>query len=181
MNIAIFGGSFDPPHIAHENIVNEVIENINVDKLFVVPTYLSPFKDKYHLEPKERFELLTTLFEADEKVEVTDFEIKQNRAVPTIETVEYFNKKYTPKNIYLIIGADNLQSIHLWNNFERLQELVKFIVISREGYEVKNDIIRFNTINMDIDISSSLLRDNFDLKYIPKKIQQKVKNIWKKE
>jgi nicotinate-nucleotide adenylyltransferase len=181
MNIAMFGGSFDPPHIAHENIVNEVIENINVDKLFVVPTYLSPFKDKYHLEPKERFSLLKTLFEKNKKVEVIDFEIKQNRAVPTIETVEYLNKKYNPKNIYLIIGADNLKSIHLWNNFEQLQGLVKFIVISREGYEVKNDIIRFNTIKMDIDISSTLLRDNFDLKYIPKKIQQKVKNIWKKE
>jgi nicotinate-nucleotide adenylyltransferase len=181
LNIAIFGGSFDPPHIAHENIVNEVIENINIDKLFVVPTYLSPFKDKYHLEPKERFELLTTLFEDDKKVEVTNFEIIQNRAVPTIETVEYLNKKYNPKNIYLIIGADNLQSIHLWNNFEQLHELVKFVVISREGYEVKNDIIRFNTISMDIDISSTYLRDNFNLKYIPKKIQQKVKNIWKKD
>jgi len=181
VNIAIFGGSFDPPHIAHENIVNEVIENINADKLFVVPTYLSPFKDKYHLEPKERFELLTTLFEEDKKVEVIDFEIKQNRAVPTIETVKYLNETYNPKNIYLVIGADNLQTLHLWNDFEQLQELVKFIVISREGYEVKNDIIHFKAINMDIDISSTFLRDNFDLKYIPKKIQQKVKNIWKKD
>ena len=181
MNIAIFGGSFDPPHIAHENIVDEVIENINVDTLFVVPTYLSPFKDKYHLEPKERFELLATLFEADKKVKVSDFEIIQNRAVPTIETVEYFHKKYSPKNIYLVIGADNLQTLHLWNNFEQLQELVKFIVISREGYEVKNDIIHFKAINMDIDISSTFLRENFNLEYIPKKIQQKVQNIWKKD
>jgi len=181
VNIAIFGGSFDPPHIAHENIVHEVIENINVDKLFVVPTYLSPFKDKFHLEPQERFELLTTLFETDKKVIVSDFEIMQNRAVSTIETVRYFYKKYNLKNIYLIIGADNLQTLHLWNDFEKLQELVKFIVISREGYEVKNDIIHCKVINMDIDISSTFLRENFDLEYIPKKIQQKVQNIWKKD
>lgn len=181
MNIAIFGGSFDPPHIAHKKIVQKVIENMNVDQLFVVPTYLNPFKHKYHLEPKERFELLTTLFEEDEKVEVIDFEIIQNRAVPTIQTVKYFNKKYSPKNIYLIIGADNLQFIHLWNNFKQLQALVKFIVISREGYEVKNDIINFKTIHIDINISSTFLRDNFNLQYIPKKIQQKVQNIWKKD
>jgi len=181
MNIAIFGGSFDPPHIAHEKIVKKVIENMSLDQLFVVPTYLSPFKDKYHLKPKERFELLTTLFEENEKIEVIDFEITQNRAVPTIQTVRYLNKKYGPKNIYLIIGADNLQSIHLWNNFKQLQVLVKFIVIFREGYEVKNDIIDFKTINMDINISSTFLRDNFNLQYIPKKIQQKVQNIWKKD
>lgn len=181
MNIAIFGGSFDPPHIAHETIVSEVIENINVDRLFVVPTYLSPFKDRYHLEPKERFELLETLFDEDKKIEVCDFEIQQNRAVPTIETVKYLNEKYTPKKIYLVIGADNLKSLHLWDNFEQLQKLVKFIVIFREGYEVKNDIIQFNTINMDIDISSTCLRENFDIKYIPKKIQHKVQNIWKKD
>ena len=126
-------------------------------------------------------ELLIDLFQEFKKVEVSDFEITQNRAVPTIETVRYLQQKYSPKNIYLVIGADNLKSIHLWNNFEELKTSVKFIVIQREGYEVKNDIIRFNTINMDIGISSSLLRDNFDLKYIPKKIQQKVKNIWKKE
>jgi len=181
MNIAIFGGSFDPPHIAHEEIVKSLIHMEDIDKIYVVPTYLSPFKDKYHLEPNQRFSLLSSLFEDFQKVEVFDFEIQQNRAVPTIETVRYIKEKYTPETIYLVIGADNLKSLHLWNDFEKLKNSVEFIVIQREGYEVKNDIIQFKTINMDIDISSTLLRDNFDLKYIPKKIQQKVKNIWKKE
>ena len=181
MNIALFGGSFDPPHIAHEEIVKRVLQTQEIDKLYVVPTYLSPFKDKYHLEPQERFELLIDLFQDVANVEVSDFEIMQNRAVPTVETVRYLKQKYSPQNIYLVIGSDNLKSIHLWNNFEELTKSVQFIVIQREGYEVKNDIIRFNTIMMDIDISSTLLRDKFDLKYIPKKIQQKVQNIWKKE
>ncbi|RLA76044.1 MAG: hypothetical protein DRG78_19755, partial [Epsilonproteobacteria bacterium] len=62
-----------------------------------------------------------------------------------------------------------------------LNKLVKFIVISRDGYEVKNDIIQFINVKMDIKISSTVLRKEFDLKYIPKKIQQKVKQLWKKE
>jgi len=181
MNIAIFGGSFDPPHIAHEQIVKKILQRDDIDKLYVVPTYLSPFKDKYHLEPKERFELLKELFKECNKVIVTDFEIIQNRAVPTIETVQHFMQLNSPTKIYLIIGADNLQSIHLWKNFEDLKKSVQFIVAQREGYEVKNDIIQFNTINMDIDISSSHLRENFDLQYIPLKIQKKVQNIWKKD
>ncbi len=181
MNIAMFGGSFDPPHIAHEEIVKQVIKNMDIDRLFVVPTYLSPFKDKYHLEPHERFELLKELFSDEKKVIVSDFEINQNRAVPTIETAKYINEQYKPQKIYLIIGSDNLESLHLWNSFEELQSLVNFIVISREGYEVKNDIIQFKVINMDIDISSTTIREDFNSKYIPTKIKQKVNNIWKKE
>jgi len=181
MNLAIFGGSFDPPHIAHDQIVHNALEHLDIDKIIVVPTFLSPFKDKYHLEPQDRFELISTLFDKEDYVEVSDFELKQEFAVPSIVTVNHFKREYSPLKIYLIIGSDNLKSIHLWNNFEQLKELVEFVVISRDGYEVKNDIIRFIKLDMDINISSSTLRENFDLKYIPTKIQQKVKQLWNKE
>ena len=180
MNIAIFGGSFDPPHIGHEQIAYKVLDSIDIDKLIVVPTYLNPFKNKFHLEPSDRFELLNSLFD-NSKIEISKFEINQHKAVPSKETIEHFKRLYSPHNIYLIIGADNLKSLHLWNNFEELNKLVKFIVISRDGYEVKNDIIQFINVKMDIKISSTVLRKEFDLKYIPKKIQQKVKQLWKKE
>ena len=181
MNLAIFGGSFDPPHIAHDQIVHNALEHLDIEKIIVVPTYLSPFKDKYHLEPEDRFELISSLFEDEQDIEVSDFELKQQFAVPSIVTVNHFKRKYSPSKIYLIIGADNLKSIHLWNNFNELNGLVEFVVISRDGYEVKNDIIRFIKLDMDINISSTTLRDNFDLKYIPIKIQQKVKQLWNKE
>ena len=180
MNIAIFGGSFDPPHIGHENIVLKVLDTVDIDKLIVVPTYLNPFKNKFHLNPLDRFDLLHNLFDND-KIEVSRFEINQNKAVPSIETINHFKRLYTPHNIYLIIGADNLKSLHMWNNFEELSRIVKFIVISRDGYEAKNDIIQFINIKMDIKISSTILRKNFDLQYIPQKIQQKAKQLWKKE
>ena len=180
MNIAIFGGSFDPPHIGHEEIVYKVLDIVDIDKLIIVPTYLNPFKDKFYLEPSDRFDLLDSLFD-NNKIEISKFEINQHKAVPSKETIEHFKRLYSPHNIYLVIGADNLKSLHLWHNFEELNNLVKFIVISRDGYEVKNDIIQFINIKMDIKISSTILRKNFDLKYISKKIQQKVKQLWKKE
>ena len=182
MNIAIFGGSFDPPHIGHESIAYKVLDHLNmdIDKLIIVPTYLNPFKNEFHLNPLDRFELLNNLFDND-KIEVSKFEINQNKAVPSVETISHFKRTYTPQNIYLIIGADNLKSLHKWHNFEKLTKLVKFIIISRDGYEVKDDIIQFINIKMDIKISSTVLREKFDLKYIPIKIQQKVKQLWKKE
>ncbi len=181
MNIALFGGSFDPPHIGHEQIVYSVLEKINLDKLIVVPTFLNPFKIKSHFSPNDRLLLIKDLFKDEKKVEVSDFEILQNKATPSIQTVDYLKKKYSPENIYLIIGADNIKSLHLWKDFDKLKQLVTFIIISRDGYEEKNDIIQFINIKLDINISSTTLRDNLDLKYIPKKIEQKVKELWKKE
>ena len=181
MNIAIFGGSFDPVHIGHEMIINELSHLTYIDKLIVVPTYLNPFKQKYRIKPQDRFDILQHMYSKNPDITISDFEINRGEPTPSIITVEHFKKKYEPEHIYLIIGADNLKTLHLWDNFEKLNELVEFIVINRDGYEVKNDIIQFKTINMNINISSSKLREKLDIQYIPKKIQQKVTNIWNKE
>jgi len=181
LNIAIFGGSFDPVHIGHETIINELSHLTYINKLIVVPTYLSPFKQKYHIKPQDRFDILKHMYEHNSDILISDFEINRNQTTPSIITVEHFKKIYEPKKIFFIIGADNLKTLHLWDNFDKLKELVEFIVINRDGYEVKNDIIQFKTINLNINISSSRLREKFDIRYIPKKIQQKVTNIWNKE
>lgn len=181
MNIAIFGGSFDPVHIGHEKIISSLSQLSYIHKIIVVPTFLNPFKKKYHLHPRDRFEILEQMYENNKQIEISNFEILQGEATPSIITVEHFKKLYKPKKIFLVIGSDNLQSLHRWDNFEKLQELVEFIVINRDGYEVKNDIIQFKTINMNINVSSSALRKKFDLHYIPKKIQEKVNDIWNKE
>ena len=181
MNIAIYGGSFDPIHIGHEMIINKLSLINYIDKLIVVPAYLNPFKQKYLLHPVDRFNILTDLFGLNSDILISDFEIQRKVSTPSILTVEHYIKLYNPTKIYLIIGADNLKTLHLWDNFEKLNQLVEFIVVSRDGYEVKNDTIQFKTMNMNINISSTSLRDKLDLKYIPKKIQEKVNDIWNKE
>lgn len=181
MKIAIFGGSFDPIHIGHEQIVYKALDMLDIDKVAIVPTYLNPFKKEYFFDPRERMELLAELFTDKEHIELCDYEIKQNRAVPSIETVEYFHKTFHPEKLYFIIGADNLKTLHLWDKFEKLKTLVNFVVFHRKGYEVKNDIIPFIDIELDINISSTTLRDSKDLTYIPIKIKDKVAHLWKKE
>lgn len=181
MNIAIYGGSFDPPHIGHQKIGYEVINQDYIDKLIVVPTYLNPFKTDFHLSPEQRLDLVRVLFEDQDNIEISDFEVIKNSPVPTIDTVEYFIKYYSPNKIYIVIGADNLQKLNRWKEFDRLKNLVEFIVISREGYEAKNDIIRFKNITLDINISSTRLREKMDLEFIPQKIRKKVEKLWMKE
>lgn len=174
VNIAIYGGSFDPVHKGHEAIIKELSKLTEIDRLFVVPTYLNPFKSTFHFTPEQRYSLLKELLEDEAKAQVCDFEIRNNKATPTIETVKYLKNKYKPENTYVVIGADNLEKLHLWKDFEELNQLVKFIVVTRNGYEAKNDIIRFKRIDLDINISSTYLRDDLNLDYIPTKIVEKV-------
>ena len=181
MDIAVFGGSFDPPHIGHEKIVYEVLHHLNIDKLIIVPTFLNPFKSHFHFSPKIRYELLNQLFADNKKIEISDFEINKNSSSKTIDTINHLKNIYKPNKLYLIIGADNVKMLHLWDSFEELKDLVIFVIISREGYEVKNDIIRFINVEVNINTSSTDLRENLDLRYVPNKIKQKVKQLWNKE
>jgi nicotinate-nucleotide adenylyltransferase len=182
MNIALFGGSFDPPHIGHIEIVKKVLDTINnIDKLIIVPTYLNPFKTTMSFSPLQRYELISDIFRQNKKVEVSSYEIDQNKPVPTMQTVKFFRTKYKIDNFYLIIGADNLNMVHKWKDFDSLKKNVKFIVVTRKKYEAKNDIINFIKIEMDMDISSTQIRATKNIAHIPHQIQTKVKNIWNKE
>jgi len=159
---ALFGGSFDPPHFGHLEIIKKSIEILDIDKLIVVPTYLNPFKKRFFLPPKARFEKLRKLINEYPKVEVSNFEINQKRAVPTIETLEHLEKKYNPK--YIIIGADNLENIEKWKNFKELNSKVIWVIATRDGYSLKTKKLnRFKILKIDAKISSTEIREKYKI------------------
>jgi nicotinate-nucleotide adenylyltransferase len=160
MNIALFGGSFDPPHIGHKSIIKTAIKELDIQKLIVMPTYLNPFKNSSHFDSITRFNMIKDLSKEFQNIEVLDYEIKQKTKVSTIQTVNYLNKKYSINKFYLIIGADNLEKLHLWNNFKELNKKVEFIVASRDNIEIDSE---YKVLNIDCDISSTKIRENLDI------------------
>jgi len=181
MNIAIFGGSFDPFHIGHEKIVNTVLKELNIDKLFLVPTFLNPFKNSSFLDANTRLELIKDMYKNSKSIEIIDYEVKQNKKVTSYETIKFLKTLYSINKIYLVIGADNLNDVHLWYNFENLKNEVIFVVFSRDDISLENNSIEFINYELDEKVSSSKLRKNMDINFIPKKIQNKVKELWKIE
>lgn len=176
MKIAIFGGSFDPPHIGHEQIVKLILNSLDIDLLFIVPAYLSPFKSQYLLSPQIRLNLIRKLFEDEGKVIVSDYEVNAGESVPTIKTVKYLYDKYKPQKVYLIIGDDHLDTLSKWHSFDELNRLVEFVVINR--HDIPTD---YKSLPLKIEVSSSKLREHLDIDNIPQKIQNEVNEIWKKE
>ncbi|MDX4028199.1 nicotinate (nicotinamide) nucleotide adenylyltransferase [Aliarcobacter skirrowii] len=179
MKIAIFGGSFDPIHLAHEKIVKTALEVLDIDKLIIVPTYLNPFKKDFLFEPEIRFKLLKKVFEDDKRVEVCDYEIKQKKLSYTYETIRYIKSLLNPSKIYFIIGEDNLKSLYRWHNIDELKENLEFVVAKRAGYNLLSN--EFKTLDINIDISSTRLREKLDLNYVPKVIWEDLKNLKKEK
>ncbi len=169
---ALYGGSFDPPHLGHLEIAKKVLELKEVDKLLIVPTYLNPFKNSFSVEPNVRLEWVKELFNL-ENVTVSSFEIEQNRAVYTVETYKELSKEFNIK--YIVIGADNLKSITKWRDFEYLNRKVSWIVATRANSKLNLSALKsYILLNINIDVSSSEIREGKKLQFLDKKIKSKV-------
>ena len=123
-----------------------------------MPTYLNPFKKDFYQNPQHRLENMKNLYDDIDKCEVSSWEVDQNRAVPTIETVRHLRDIYDIDKLYLIIGADNLAHISSWQGYKELKELTIFVVATRDGIDTQG----YQTLSVSCDISSSEIRANYE-------------------
>ncbi|MXR11146.1 nicotinate-nucleotide adenylyltransferase [Mycoplasma hyopneumoniae] len=159
--IAIYGGTFNPVHKAHLEIAQKAIEFLNLDKLFFVPNYINPLKKqkKNIIDPKFRYEMLKLV--QIEKTDVCDFEIKAKKVSYTIDTINFFEKKYPNTKIFLIIGSDNLRNFKLWKNYKEILEKVQLVVFTRKNYPDLRQLKRYNGLILPTKLpnfSSSQIR-----------------------
>jgi len=170
LTYALFGGSFDPPHLAHIQIAKKALEI--ADCVIVVPTYLNPFKKSFAASSSLRLKWCKEVFSFD-GILVSDYEVKQQKPTYTIETFNALSKLYNIK--YIIIGADNLKSITLWRDFEVLNSKITWIVATREGNQLDTKALKsFRIINLNKNVSSTEIRDGKKSDFLDEKIKQKV-------
>ena len=174
LSIALFGGSFDPPHIGHIAIVEGLEKLAYIDKIIIMPTFLNPFKSKSHASAELRFEWLEKIFKDSKNIEISKYEVNQNKKVPTIESVNYLLTQY--KKVYLVIGADNLKSLRSWTNFEELNTKVEFIIASRDNIEIDKS---FTILKVVQEVSSTALRQNIQKSKLPQKCQEEIYEFYK--
>ena len=164
--IGLLGGSFDPAHKGHLNISKIAINKLKLKKVYWVITKKNPFKNETFYSLEERIKYAKKISRTQKKIQTVylDNIIKSSRV---IDVVNYFIKKKNIKNIYFIIGSDNLIKFHKWKSWKKIVKLVKLIVFSRRGYDTKgmksmvvknfkNKIIFIK--NKHIAISSSQLK-----------------------
>lgn len=133
-NIAIYGGSFNPVHIAHTKFSEIVMHEYNIDKLFIVPTFYSPHKSNSEMvSPYDRFNMCKLAFKNVDKAFVSDIEISRQGKSYTVDTLRYFNSKYPNDKLYLIVGADMYVTLLDWKLPEEIFKIAEIITVPRDN------------------------------------------------
>ena len=136
-NIGILGGTFDPPHKGHIAISKVARKKFNLLKVFWAITKKNPFKKKTLYSLKERIFFSKKINQNNKFIKIGCYEnkIRSNR---TIDLIKYFNNKYKKANIYFIMGADNLISLHKWKNWKNIPNICQILVFDRKGFKSKS-------------------------------------------
>ena len=164
--IVLLGGSFDPAHKGHLGISEIAIKKFKFKKIYWIITKKNPFKNKTFYSLDKRIKYAKKITRAQKKIKIIHLDniIKSSRI---IDVINYFIKKKKIKNIFFIIGSDNLIRFHKWKSWKKIVKIVKLIVFSRKGYDrkgmkstvaknYKNRIIFIK--NKPISISSTQLK-----------------------
>ena len=137
--ICIFGGSFDPVHKGHKKLALYVTEKLNLRKMLIIPTAMSPFKSTSGATPSDRMEMCQLTFYEEEFI-VSDTEIARGGKSYTIDTIKAVKEMYPDEKLYLLIGSDQLVHFDKWYRFEEILSLVTLVAVSRQGNALRTEL-----------------------------------------
>lgn len=145
MKIGIYGGAFNPVHNEHVNIVLAAKAQLGLDKVVVVPTFISPHKGgNITASAGRRLDMCRLAFKDVGEVEVSDCEIKRGGVSYSYVTCRRFKKQYAEDELYFIMGADMLETFHMWKEPVEILKCATPAVCAREDSEaLKKYILAF--------------------------------------
>lgn len=136
MKIAIFGGSFDPVHKEHIELVKAAISTLSLDKVLIMPAFAPPHKKGKKLaEDTHRLQMCRLAFKGLEQVEICDYEIAQKGMSYTYLTCEYFHSLYNGAQLYFLVGTDMLRDFPTWKYPEKILNCATLAVCARDESE----------------------------------------------
>jgi nicotinate-nucleotide adenylyltransferase len=193
MKIGLYFGTFNPIHIGHLIIANHLAEYSGLDQIWMVVTPHNPLKNKQTLlDDYQRLQLVFLATEDYPKIKPSDIEFKLPQPNYTVNTLAHLQEKY-PQHIFsLIMGEDNLKSLHKWKNHEIILQNHEIYVYPRissgeDNLTFKNNP-KIHVIDAPIvEISSTFIRENIKNKknvqpLLPSKVWEYIdhNNLYKK-
>ena len=166
MKIGLYFGTFNPIHIGHMIIANHMAEYSDLNQIWMVVTPHNPHKQKTSLlDDYQRLHMVTLVTEDFTKIKPSDIEFKLPQPNYTVNTLAHLEEKYPKHEFALIMGEDNLNSLHKWKNYEVILENHHVYVYPRlNSGEIDDQFINHNKIHRVgapvIELSSTFIRES---------------------
>jgi nicotinate-nucleotide adenylyltransferase len=182
MDIGLYFGSFNPIHTGHLIIVNHILNETGLQKIWLILSPQNPFKTNERLlNESKRLSLIEKAIHDDERIIVSDVEFKLSLPSFTINTLNYLKENHPQHNFSIIMGSDSFQYLHKWKNFEAIIRDYKILIYRRPGFEIENKInARIEILNAPLlDISSTeirkLIKDGKSIRYlVPQQVREEI-------
>lgn len=134
MRLAIFGGSFDPPHVGHLLAASDAFEQLSLDRIVIIPAATQPLKAGLAgATAIQRLEMARLLVDGDQRFEVSSVEVDRGGLSFTVDTLMHFAMRYPAAERFLLVGADVLGSFGQWREPERILELASLVLLQRQS------------------------------------------------
>jgi nicotinate-nucleotide adenylyltransferase len=179
--VGLFFGSFNPVHIGHMALANYMLEFEGLKELWFVVSPHNPLKDKDTLlHHRDRLQMVTIAIGDNTKMKASDIEFNLAQPSYTVNTLAHLKEKYPKKQFALIMGSDNIETLHKWKNYEEILKHQKILVYPRPGHE-GGDLLKHPSVKITnapvMETSSSFIRKAIAAK---KNIQYFLPaNVWK--
>lgn len=137
--VGIFGGTFNPIHKGHINLALNIVKNIRLDKVLVIPNNMPPHKKESHLLDGEiRYEMCRLACQEYPRLVVDDIEITQQGKNYTVNTLKRIARREENSKLYLIVGSDKFMKISKWVGFKEIMKLATICTTPRNYGELIN-------------------------------------------
>ena len=138
MRAGIFGGTFDPVHLGHMVIAEQVMDELNLSRVVFVPGGIPPHKEvsSVRASAEDRYEMVEAAVASNGRFSVDRVEVDAGRPMHSVDTVRILAERSPGTDWYFITGADEVSNLLAWKEPDRLLEQVVMVAATRPGYDL---------------------------------------------
>ncbi len=157
LRLGLYGGSFDPIHHGHLILARQALEDLSLDRVIFIPAAESPFKMNHSSASAADRLAMVQLAILDELAFIVDpLEIDREAPSYTIDTARAYQAKHPADTLFFLVGEDHVETLSKWNEFEELDKLVRFAILSRSDLPLK---VGYPVVRRRFDLSSTEIRN----------------------
>lgn len=182
--IAFLLGSFNPVHMGHLYMATSSLNDELVDKVLFVPSVQNPWKDEFDVNFSHRCFMIQLAIDDMENCAISSIDYRTSEPHFSANTLKLLKEEYPDDDLYLIVGADIIDTIKSWYEGEWILDNFKLIVVNRDNKQFKTAVDGY--ISNTLEISSTMIRylakyDKQIYPLVPKVVSQYIKrfNLYK--